>query len=372
MKNTVVLFKPRTYPKGSRNDRMTPVHLPLGLLTVASPLVRDGYRVVVYDENFEEDIKTKLQVLKDDIIAIGITAQTGYEIVGGVRMSKYAKETLKVPTIWGGWHPSTVPRQTAENIYVDFVVKGAGQQTLLDLIKAINNDLSFKDIESILYKKNGNIFENRTRRLMDINNYPLPSYDLVDVEKYIQDGCNKGTGISNDVHFKKERMLMYVTSYGCVHRCRYCAATSVFNRQITLLKAETVGEQLESLVKKYNIQTIFFIDSNFFASAERVKKICNEILKRRLNIKYVADPRVDHIMRWDGSVLPLLKKSGCVWLGVGSESGSQNILDYMQKDIKASDIMKAARKVLAAGIDVTFFFMFAMPMNESKKDLLSL
>jgi radical SAM superfamily enzyme YgiQ (UPF0313 family) len=115
-----------------------------------------------------------------------------------------------------------------------------------------------------------------------------------------------------------------------------------------------------------------FIDPNFFHNTTRVKGICNEILRRGLNIKFaVGGPRVDQIMRWDDEVLPLLKRSGCIWLGVGSESGSQDVLDYMQKGIKAVDIMSAARKLFASGIDMTFFFMFGLPRTESREDLLA-
>ena len=123
-----------------------------------------------------------------------------------------------------------------------------------------------------------------------------------------------------------------------------------------------MGEQVEYLVKKYDIQLVQFIDPNFFLNIRRVKDICHEILKRNLNIKYaIGGPRVDQVVKWDNSVLPLLRESGCIWLGVGSESGSQNVLNYMQKGIKSSDIMKAARKIHKSGIDMTFFFCSACP-----------
>jgi radical SAM superfamily enzyme YgiQ (UPF0313 family) len=370
MKNTVVLIKPRPYAQDTYEDKTIPAFIPLSLLAIASPLMREGYQVVVLDEKFDTDIEKKLASLREDTIAVGITAQTGYEIAGGLRFSRYAKEVLGLPTIWGGWHASTNPLQTAENPYVDYVVKGQGLQTMLDLIAAITNGSPAFDIPGLAFRDNGHIHQTGNRKLVDINHYPLPAYDIVNIEKYIEDCCEKGVRITNDIHFKKERILIYSSSYGCPFKCGYCASNSVYGNSSVALKAETVGEQVEYLVKKYDIQLVQFIDPNFFLNTRRVKDICHEILKRNLNIKYaIGGPRVDQVVKWDNSVLPLLRESGCIWLGVGSESGSQNVLNYMQKGIKTSDIMKAARKIHKSGIDMTFFFMFGLPIDESKEDL---
>lgn len=370
MKKTVVLFKPRPYPQNSYLDKTIPAYVPLSLLAVASPLLMEGYRVVVFDEKIDSNIEERMLKLQEDIIAVGISAQTGYEIVGGLRVSKFAKEVLGVPTIWGGWHASTTPQQTAENAYVDYVVKGQGLQTIIDLVETINKGLPVENILGIAYKKNGIILETPNRPLVDINNYPMPRYDIINIERYIQDGCQKGIRLTNDIHAKKERALIYSSSYGCPYRCGYCSCNYVSGDRITMLKAEIVGEQLESLVKKYNVQLVQFIDANFFVDIERVKNICREIIKRDLHIKYaLGGPRVDQVVKWDDAVLALLQESGCIWLGIGSESGSQRMLDYMRKDIHASDIMKAARKVYQSGIDMTFFFLFGLPTDETKKDL---
>ena len=370
MRKTVILCKLRPYPKNSKQDKTIPAYIPLNLLAIVASLIREGYKVIIFDEKFDNDIEDKMLAMKNEAIAVGITAQTGYEIIGGLRISKYAKEVLGIPTIWGGWHASTNPRQTAENPYVDFVVKGMGLQTIIELIKAIEKKKSMQSILGIVYKVKGKVIENPNRKIVDMNEYPMPSYDLIDLEKYIQDACQKGIRMSNDIHFKKERALCYSTSYGCPYNCGFCANNFVFGSKITMLKPETVGEQLEYLVKKYNIQFIQFFDPNFFFNIDRVKKICHEIIRRKLNIKYaLGGPRVDQIIRWDNTVLPLLKKSGCVWLGVGSESGSQTMLNYMQKGIKVSDIMTSARKIRKSGIDMTYFFLFGLPKIENKKEL---
>ncbi|MHB8066848.1 MAG: B12-binding domain-containing radical SAM protein [Desulfobaccales bacterium] len=372
MKNTVVLIKPRPYSKGSHEDNTIPAYMPLSLLAIAAPLIKEGYQVVVFDEKFDSDIEGKMSLLREDTIAVGITAQTGYEIVGGLRISKYAKEVLGLPTIWGGWHASTNPKQTAEDPFVDYVVKGQGLQTMVDLVGAIKNDLPAFDIQGLAFKNNGHIHETKNRKLVDINQYPMPAYHIVDLEKYIDDCCEKGVRITNNIHFKKERILLYSSSYGCPFKCGYCANNYVYGNSSVALKAEAVGEQLEYLVKKYDIQLVQFIDPNFFLNIRRVTDICHEILKRNLNIKYaIGGPRVDQVMKWDDSVLPLLRESGCIWLGVGSESGSQNVLNYMRKGIESSDIMKAARKIHKSGIDMTFFFMFGLPIDESEEDLMA-
>lgn len=372
MKKTVALVKPLPYPQGSRRDLSTPAYLPLGLLAIAAPLLAAGYKVVVLDEKFDQDIEGQLNNLRDELLAVGITAQTGYEIIGGLRISRYARARLKVPTIWGGWHASTNPAQTAVDPDVDYVVKGQGLQTLLDLIRALEQNSPLSEIPGLLYKVDGQVRENANRPLVDINLYPEPAYELVDVERYIQDASRLGIRITNDIHIKKERFFLYSSSYGCPHRCGYCASASVHGRNIVMLTPEAVGEQLQHLVDRYNVQMVQFIDPNFFHNTARVKGICHEILRRGLNIKFaVGGPRVDQIMRWDDEVLPLLKQSGCIWLGVGSESGSQDVLDYMHKGIKAKDIMTAAGKLFASGIDMTFFFMFGLPRQETRQDLLA-
>lgn len=131
--NKIVLFRPPPLPRKSFNP-----NVPLSLLAIAAPLEKMGYIVKIVDGCVDEDYKEKVLKLVNGAICLGITSITGYQIKGGLEVSKAVKEKYPhIPIVWGGWHPTLLPKQTVACPYVDIVVKGQGERTFAELVECL-------------------------------------------------------------------------------------------------------------------------------------------------------------------------------------------------------------------------------------------
>lgn len=347
----IILFR----PKSSKNyDYMG---VPLGLLAI-SRLIHKDYDIKIIDAVIERNYVEKiLEHVDENVICLGITSMTGYQIHEGLEVTKAVKEKYSnIPIIWGGFHSTLLPEQTILSQYVDIIVRCQGERTFEELVHALDRGLSLKNILGITYKKDGKIFSNPDRQIEDINNFPPLPYHLLDLNKYIF-----STEFSS-------RSINYISSYGCPFRCGFCAENKVNKRKWNSLNAEKVVNELEFLVKKYDLNGIVFSDNNFFVNEERVRKICEQIIKRKMNIKWgFAEGRVEQLSKYDSSTWKLMKESGCFSFLIGSESGSQKVLDYIKKDINVEDILRFTELCKKYGMKIFFSFVFGFPRNDNFK-----
>lgn len=316
-KNTIVLFYPKIY------DTYVEWHrAPLSLMAIARQIEQD-FSVEIIDERVEEKISEKVAKSLQNALCFGITALTGTQLRHALKIANFVRrDAPDIPIVWGGWHSSIMPEQTAMHPLVDIVVRGQGEVTFYEIVNALKLNKQLDDVLGITYKKDGKVISNPDRPFHDINEFPPMPYHLVNVEKYI--GSPPG---SNGA-----RIISYISSMGCPHRCAFCADTTVYKRRWSGLRADRVVDELERLSKAYNIEGFYFEDSNFFASIERVKNICKGILDKGLQIKWEGEVRTEKFLKADKELKDLIKKSGCYQLLVGAESGSQEVLDMINKD----------------------------------------
>src|SRR5262245_27878777 len=185
---------------------------PLSLMSIAA-VVQDSYEITIHDRNLYKDpdgknIGAVLQRARPDIV--GVTSLTGPAILDGVLVSRLAKEA-GAQVVWGGTHASLLPEQTLQNPYIDFVVMNEGELTFKDLISAIEQHRGFASIPGLAYKDGREIRINSERPfLADLDELPLPAWDLVPVERYIYR------------YPQARRKIAMVTSRGCLFRCSFC------------------------------------------------------------------------------------------------------------------------------------------------------
>ena len=350
----VILF----YPKiEERKDHL----LPLSVLLVAAPLVKYGYSVKIIDQRVEKNWKEiLLKELRKNPLLVGISALTGRQILYGLQVSQLVKENSNALVVWGGVHPSLLPEQTLQNKFIDIVVIGEGEETLLELANKLKRKEDWSNILGIGYKRNGKIYINKRREFIDLNSQPKIPYNLIDIEKYIA----KKSFASG----KPGRDIALYTSRGCPHRCAFCY-NKEFNKRVWRGEsAERVIEHIKYLVNTYKISSFNVQDDEFFANLDRVEKICKLLLKEKISVEFISSCRIDYICRMDESFLKLIKKAGFITLEVGVESGSQRILDIIQKDIKVEQVEEAVKKLKKAGIGGKYFFMVGFP-QETEKDM---
>jgi radical SAM superfamily enzyme YgiQ (UPF0313 family) len=180
-----------------------------------------------------------------------------------------------------------------------------------------------------------------------VENLPAHDYNLIPVEGYF--------------HLKGERQLDYISSAGCHFRCAFCADPFVNKRKWAGLPPERVGEEIEHLWRRYHFTDLAFQDETFFTYKKRVAGIAEEFLRRGLNFTWTGTLRGDQGYRLDDDVLELCVRSGLRRVMIGVESGSQEMLDWMTKDVTLEQILDSAEKCVRHGIGAIFPFIVGFP-----------
>ncbi len=349
MKKKVVLYQPVP------NPGMEAKEISLALLAIAAMPHERGYEVLIVSHNDKNPYEKILKNV-EDAVCFGVTAMTGHQIKDGLGIAKLVKERFPaVPVVFGGWHPSLLPHQTAKNQYVDIVVVGQGQRTFYELVNAIYEHKGPDHVKGLVYKKNGEIKINELREFESLDNFPPMNYDLINVEKHI---------IKSEYG---DRYISYFTSQGCPFNCAFCCETTVYGRKWKCLSAERVLSDIEMLHKKYRINAISIADDNFFVDEKRVVEICKGIIKKKLNIKWgEVDGRTKQLMNFKEETWQLMKDSGLYSVLVGAE-GSDETLLYVNKQASLKDTFDLTHRCKKYGIKIWFSFMFGLPPQKDEE-----
>lgn len=315
--------------------------IPMSSLVLAAYIRERGYFPEILDLRIDDDFK---KIDFNQYLCVGIGSETGVALKSAISISKYIKEKYpKIPIIWGSYHASFLPKETLENYYVDCVVKGEGESALIDVLKDIE-----KDRIKGCYKK---IYEEK--EFLDMEKLPLAAYDIINIKKYSD--AFEGIG--------------YESSRGCPHPCNYCYAHSFHKSRWRHKSTEKVLKECEYLINKYGVKKFRFLEDNFFVNKERALNIAKGFIKKNFNIFWTATIRLDYLSNYSQEELKMLKKSG-FWVAiVGAESGSQRILDYIEKGLTVKQIKIAIENCIKAGIMPQISFMAGFP-TEKKEELL--
>lgn len=222
--------------------------VPLALLNLASPLLKEDYKVRILDMRIDNYRDFHV----GNPFFVGISTMSGNQISYGLKYAKKIKaEAPNCPIIWGGVHPTLLPEQTVQNNYVDIVVRGEAEETVLELANKLHANQPIDNVKGITYKQNGKIISTPNREFIDLNNLAtrLP-YHLLSKERYPSLQAGR-------IHIQ--------TSRGCPHRCSFCY-NSIVNRNVwRSTKPEWVLEAIECVNEEFpNLKCIDIVDDNFF------------------------------------------------------------------------------------------------------------
>ena len=290
---------------------------PNGILYIASVLEKEGHEVQIYDNVIDEREPKDFIPFNPDII--GFSVVTGPHIDAAITQSQEFKKIIPgVKIVWGGSHPSILPEQTLSEPYIDYIVIGAGEYTLLELVKYLENGhTSLEVIKGLAHKKDGSIIINEPRPFIkDLDTLPDPAWHLVDVSKYWDITLN--------------------TSRGCPFKCTFCYNSAFHKSYRAELPADRIVSQIEKLQKRYDVKYIKLWEDNFTFNRRRFHQFCHLIIDKKLKLKWDAEVRAT----MEEEDIALLANSGCVSVGLGMESGSQRMLDFMQKDATVTEMEK--------------------------------
>ena len=331
--------------------------MPLALLAIGSILDPEKYEVIIIDARVEEAPLKLIEAHITDAICFGTTVLTGRPIKNALEVTRAVKKMRKdIPVVWGGWHPSLFPKQTLEDeICIDVTAQGQGEDTFKELVEAFASKGPIANVKGICYRdEEGKVIKNSPRIISAMDRFSNINYDLIDVEKYFEK--------------KGQRQLDYISSTGCYFRCAFCADPFVYNRKWTAISPELMVNKLEELHEKYQFTDVNLQDETYFTYRDRVIEISERLIAKQLNFTWAATMRADQGSRMTLEDFETCAKSGLRRLLIGVESGSQEMMDWLKKDIKIEQVYTCAERCKKLGIAVQFPFIVGFP-GETQKSI---
>lgn len=340
----VVLIHPEV---GDMDALRTSPSLPLNLLH-ASTLTAQEFDVAIVDRRLEREWKKRLdEVIGKETLLVGFTAFTGGMIASNLEMAKYVRNITEAPMVWGGVHATIEPEITLMHPLVDIVAIGEGEETLLELARALKQKAPLEGIKGLWYKENGELRKNPDRDLLDLNTLPDIPYHLVDVKKYMP-------------LYMGKKSLFFQSSRGCPHVCTYCYNLKFNKRKFRYQDAGHVLKRIRYAVEKFGAEDIYFVDDNFFVDIRRDQQLIEGI--KELGISWqIQGVDIMALKRMDDNFLRLLQKSGLKRLTIGIESGSPRIRKLMKKAGSVEDIKAVMQRLKNIEIIVFVSFLVGFP-----------
>src|SRR3954453_17280212 len=273
-----------------------PLGAPLCLLALAATLREHGFETRIIDAAVEPNYKLAICEAIADAICLGVSVLTGPMIRGAIEASTLAKSIRpSMPVVFGGWHPTLLPDQTLAEPYVDVIVRGQGEITFCELVKAFKNRSPLKDIAGISWKTGVMRTHNADRPVQHLDDLPLPAFDLVDFDAYEKTDSM--------------RKLAYATSVGCPYACNYCTDTVFYKRRFNALSADRVVSEMIDLVTRYRTEEVALLDSNFPVQLPRALEIARGIVASGVKFKWTFQASTDFLCRMSEDDVRLLGAS---------------------------------------------------------------
>lgn len=311
---------------------------PFGVMYLASSLEQQKINVKIIPTTINNNT---FDFSEFDLVGFSISSSLAYPLMKQTIInSKYKKDCIKIA---GGIHPTLYPDQVLNELNLDIVSVGEGEKTICEIVSHLN-DKDFKHINGIYYKSKDKTMKNiHQLSTIDLNTLPFPARHLL----------KKDSIVMKRLADTKLPIAHILFTRGCPYHCNFCANQ---NHNIRYRSKENITEELKLLIKDFGIQGFCVTDDNFLIDKNKVLPIIEEIAK--LNLKWSTLSRVDTI---DLELLQKLKESGCNEIKYGVESGSQELLDLMNKGITIDEIKNAFYLSTAVGINSKALIMHGYP-----------
>ncbi len=308
----------------------------LGSILLGTILKEKGYNVKV----FIEDIAPPAMNMLDDadmvcISSITSTANRAFQLA-----ERFSRKGI--PVALGGPHSTFLPDESLR--YADYVVRGEGEETLIELIEHLNRKRPIDSIKGLSYKTNdGSVMHNPGRDLVgDLNAYPIPDFSIV------------------YQWAEKAKVIPIATSRGCPFACRFCSVIQMFGRKYRYKSIERIVSEIEAASPQK--RHVFFIDDNFTANRKRTKTLLRTLIERNIKIEWSAQVRTD--VAKDPELLDLMQKAGCFSVYIGFESINPKTLALYNKGQELKDIEKSIREVKKHSINIHGMFVLGSDTDD--------
>lgn len=296
-----------------------------------------------------QEVRKVLKQATWDIVGLSVaTAKIG----SASKISSLCRENNpNCYIVWGGPHPTIRPDEVLQYKDLDFVIRGEGENTFVELVQAIKRDWQdFSPIKGLSYKKNGQVVHNQSRCLIeDLDSLAFPARDLVLFPE----------------RYSLWDMGVMVTSRGCPFNCAFCGAQNIWGRKTRYRSLDNIMTEIKEIVKIYNTKQIFFWDDTFNLNRERLVDLCQRLISEKIGITWRCTARVDLL---DEELLIMMRKAGCNSMDIGIETGSERMLRIINKELTPEQIIKGIKVIRKFGINFNAFFMIGFP-DEAEEDI---
>lgn len=331
---------------------------PLGLVYLASSILKDG--------RHEVEILDGVGLMKDYVPEVGecrvglshdqmldLLSQREFDAMGITVSKRYTEESeqnkfilmLKekfpeIPLIAGGPEITVEWETYCRNKDIDYFVLGEGEKTIIDLLEALSGRMDVRDVPGIVFRdRDGTVVKNEPQKPVDVDEIPWPARDLLPMATYFR--------LRPAKYYRRKPAATILTSRACPYDCSFCNLKAIWGTKWRGRNPYDVVDEIEHLVNAYGVREILIQDSNFLANPKRAEAICDEIIRRKLNITMQVQPGLS-VWLLTKPLLRKLKDSGLYALCAQIESGNEKTLKYMNKRIDlehAKEIIAYANRI---------------------------
>ncbi len=322
---------------------------PIGLAYIASILKKRGHEVEIYNQDIyhypDAHLTEYLNKKKYDIVGVSVIGGY-YQYRKLLSLSHAINASANRPFyIIGGHGPSPEPEFFLRKTKADAICIGEGEETIVDLINALESKQILKNVLGIAYRDGKEIVINKRRPLIkDIDSIPFPAYELFPVHIYRllrMPNCSV-----------TDFVMPILSGRGCVFKCNFCYRMDKGFRQRS---NESIMEEILLLKADYDISYVYFNDELLMSSIERTVALCEALIKKKIKIKWNCNGRLNFAKK---DVLRIMKEAGCVFINYGIESFDDQILKNMNKRLTVKQIISGIEATLEAGISPGFNIIF--------------
>lgn len=360
MANVVIITPRNSLVNPSPNTRP-----PAGPLYLAATLLERGHTVRIVDESVEPQARQAiLEAIGPDTHCVGISSLSGHSILAALDVAAFIRQRHPdLPIVWGGSHPTISPLGTLEHELVDAICIGEGEVSFPLMVEAYRDGTPLDGIQGIGFKRGGKpVLTEPRKQYFDLDALPSLPYHLVDLDLY------KSVPYDNFFGFRGSRVLTLEMSRGCPFRCLYCVQ-SVKKERFRVMSPATALRFLEDMVKA-GADGVSMADDNFFTNHKRAKEVMRAILERKWPLEFFVAARSDYLARLDDEAYDLMRRIGIVMLGIGVESGSDDMLRRIGKKEHIAVTYEANRLLARKGIHAYFHFIVGFP-GETLADIVA-
>lgn len=326
----------------------------LGLLYISAFLKQHKKNVTVYDSTFNtrENWFKEIEKIKPDVIALYANLMTKINII---QLQQEIKKKLPSVKVIAGGPDVTYNIDNYLKAGFDFGIIGEGEQTALELIEAIEQGSDFNEVDGIAFLKDGVTKINTARtKMRSLEELPLPDREAIPLEKYLT---------TWEKHHGK-RTLNISTQRGCPYSCKWCS-TAVYGQSYRRNTPQNVVKEVLYLKEKFNAEALWFVDDVFTVSHKWIDQLHQEFKKHKLVIPFEIITRAERLTE---AVLDQLKEMGCFRIWIGAESGSQKIIDKMDRRVKLETVQEMINQTRKRGMEAGTFIMVGYP-DELQEDI---